>query len=47
MIQPMSVTQQTVVRVMSAWCAASWAIFTRNPPWTWTAPLGWPVVPDV
>ena len=32
---------------MSAWWATSCAILTRNPPCTWTAPLGRPVVPDV
>ena len=48
MIQPMSVTQyQTSPGWMSVWYAHSEAIFTRNPPWTWTAPLGLPVVPLV
>ena len=48
MIQPMSVTHMTRSSAWtSAWNAASSAIFTRNPPWTCTAPLGRPVVPDV
>ncbi len=48
MIQPRSVTQcSTSSACMSAWWATSCAILTRNPPCTWTAPLGRPVVPDV
>ena len=48
MIQPMSVENSTRSPAWrSAWYAASRAIETRNPPCTWTAPFGFPVVPDV
>src|SRR6266511_3399566 len=48
MIQPMSVANRiTSPGCPSAWYAASRAIETRKPPWTWSAPFGLPVVPDV
>jgi hypothetical protein len=48
MIQPMSVAKSTrSVGPRSAWYAVSRAIESRNPPWTWRAPFGFPVVPDV
>ncbi len=48
MIQPMSVEKCTrSPGPMSDWYAASRAIETRKPPWTWSTPFGRPVVPEV
>ena len=48
MIQPRSVNQnRRSSGCRSVWYATSLAIFTRKPPWTWTEPLGRPVVPLV
>ena len=48
MIQPKSANQKRrSPGRQSNWNATSSAIFTVNPPWTCTAPLGRPVVPDV
>jgi len=47
-IQPMSVNQNMVSSAcMSNPWAISWAVLIGKPPWTWTAPLGLPVVPLV
>src|SRR5947207_25335 len=47
-IHPMSVNHHRRSPARRAnTCARSWAAFTGKPPWTCTAPLGRPVVPDV
>src|SRR5439155_6169649 len=48
MIQPMSVAKWIrALGLTFVWYATSRAIETRNPPWTCSAPFGFPVVPDV
>ena len=48
MIHPMSVAKwMRSPGLTFVWYATSRAIETRKPPWTWSAPFGFPVVPDV
>ncbi len=48
MIQPMSVAKwMRSPRLTFVWYATSRAIETRKPAWTWSAPFGFPVVPEV